>query len=175
MKSLKGLIIEIILISLFLIIFVPVFKNNSIKQTMAANNMSSVGSLELKETYSGSNQLFPMTDEFAIKNIDKTKLNITNKSSISKNYSLLLRVEQSSTLDIKNLKYSINNKIYSFTEEIETNDDEYKYYELINSSISKSEDIEFCMWIKQTATNESMNKSLSYSFIIKENNELALK
>lgn len=173
----KNLIIEIIFISLFLVIFVPILKNNSIKLTMAANNMISIGSIELTETYSSSDTFLPMTDEFAIKNGDKTILNLKNKSSILKNYTLLLRVEKNSTLNIEYFNYSINNSVYNFKEKIDIADEHYNYYEIYNNSLSENEsrDIEFYMWLKSTTGNEAMNKNLTYSFIIKENNELAIK
>ncbi len=175
--KIKKLVIEIITLSLFLLIFVPILKNSSIKLTMAANNMNSVGSIELTEIHSSSDTLFPMTEDFALEKGDKTILNLKNKSSNLKNYTLLLRVEKDSTLDIKFLNYSINDDAYNFKEKIDIQDEQYNYYELYNNIIleNSSIDIQFYIWLKSTTQNEAMNKKLKYSFIVKENNELALK
>ena len=128
-KEVMGLLYEIMALSFIIIINLiiwPNLKEEHLKKTEAV--MSYVSNLSIDVVNKEEYYLFSMTDEYAINNLKKNTIKVTNYNNNYKEYSLYLKVDKSSTTDINSLKFMFNNEIIDFNEIYSYDDENYVYY-----------------------------------------------
>lgn len=175
-KEIKTLIRKIILTTIFTIVITVIWSNISNTKAMQTKNYLAINNA-LTVTHNINNDyLYPMQDKEAITKLTKNIITVKNNNNTKTNYSLLLRIEKSSTLDLNVLKYEFNGEIGTLNN-LYKEDTLYYYYNLSDLNINENGTSEstFIMWINEDAANIAQNKTLSYKIIATDNNALVLK
>lgn len=163
-KSIRGLIIEII-ITLFLVVVSYVLcddLNNRLSSSSVKNNSVSVEIIKSNKT-----MLYPMTDSYARNNVDDTVLNILNYNNDDINCRLLMLIEKEEDLNYNNLKIKVDEDIFSLDKRYLYEDDSYLYFDLAHREIDKNKNISFAMWLDEN-TNDLSNYNFTYNFLVEK-------
>ena len=128
-------------------------QNNSLGINIVENNIS---------------KLYPMTDEYAIENIDDTIINISNTYKDNLNYKLGMKINKNNNLDYKHLKIKVNNEIYSLDSRYDGEDQDYVYFDLIKKEIDTNSDVNFAMWLDEDAYKKNNVYNFTYSFYVEK-------
>lgn len=168
-KKKKKLIIEIFFFIIVIISTIPVWKileDNNIKTTNAMLAYSSNITVDKIKDYNYN--LFPMTDEYAINNLENSTLRINNIGKNDITGELLLKVFKTSQLDISNFKVKIGDKIIDVENNYLSCDEEYCYYLLDTVEIKAKNnlDVDYLIWLDENATN--ISGSITYCFEVSE-------
>jgi len=114
--------------------------------------------------------MFPINNQEAIKNLKRTTLKVINDTKTKEDYTLLLRIEKTSTLDFHCLNVIINDQVNSLEQLLLMDDLENYYFVLASDSlIGNQKDYAFAMWMDENTGNEMQGKMLNYSFEIQKN------
>ena len=162
-KEIKGLLFEISVLSFIIIINIiiwPSLKEEHLKKTDAV--MSYVSNLSIDFVNNEEYYLFPMTDEYAINNLKKNTIKVTNYNNNYREYSLYLKEDKSSTINIDSLTFMFNDKIVDFNEIYSYEDENYIYYKVYNNNIKNIEYVDYVFWLK--SDSEITNVNFIYSF-----------
>lgn len=162
-KEVKGLLYEIMVLSFIIIINLimwPNLKEEYLKKTEAV--MSYISNLSIDIVNKEEYYLFPMTDEYAIDNLEKNTIKVSNYNNSYRQYSLYLKVDKSSTTDKDSLKFMFNDKIIDFNEIYSYEDENYIYYQVYNNNIKDVDYIDYIFWLKEDS--EITNFKFIYSF-----------
>lgn len=112
--------------------------------------------------------LFPVTEEYALNNFEKSIINVVNNTNENKVYNLVLIIEKNSTLDTKYLKININGKTYKLDDLYYTENNYVKYFIIDNNTVKK-ESINYnniYIWLDYETPNSEQNKTLTMNFDI---------
>lgn len=165
-KEVKGLLYEIVTLCFIIIINLiiwPNLKEEHLKKTEAV--MSYVSNLSIDIVNKEEYYLFPMTDEYAITNLKKNTIKVTNYNNSYKQYSLYLKVDKSSTTDIESLKFMFNNVIIDFNEIYFYEDENYIYYQVYNNNIKDIDYIDYIFWLNSDSQLTNVNFTYSLQVI----------
>ena len=123
--------------------------------------MSYVSNLSIDFVNKEEYYLFPMTDEYAITNLKKNTVKVTNYNNSYRQYSLYLKVDKSSTTDIDSLKFMFNDKIIDFNEIYSYEDETYIYYQVYNNNIKDIDYIDYIYWLNSESKITNVNFTYS--------------
>ena len=143
-KEVKGLLLEIFILSFIIVMSIllcPNLKEEHLKKTEAV--MSYVSNLSINVVNRNEYYLFPMTDEYAIDNLEKNTIKVSNYNDDNKEYSLYLKVDKNSTTDINSLNFMFNDKIIDFNEIYSYEDENYIYYQVYHNNVRKCDYIDY--------------------------------
>ena len=157
-KEVKGLLVEIIVLSFIIIINIiiwPNLKEEHLKKTEAV--MSYVSNISIDFVNKEEYYLFPMTDEYATTNLRRNIIKITNYDDDYREYSLYLKLDKISITDIHSLKFMFNNKVIDFSEIYSYEDEDYVYYQVYNNNIKDFDYIEYIYWLDSDNTITNVN------------------
>lgn len=111
------------------------------------------------------NNLYPIKNESALKNLKKTQISIINETKTQEDFTVLLKIGKNSTLDYQSLNVAINDTIHSLKDLLIIEDHDNYYFALFtNSIVGATQSFNFLMWMDETTGNEMQNKTLNYSF-----------
>lgn len=162
-KEIKGLLIEIIILSFIIVInviFWPNLREEHLKKTEAM--MGYISNLSIDIISDEENYLLPMSDEYAINNLKRNIIEIKNYDNNFKNYTLYLRIDKDYTIDIKKVNFMFNNKIINLENTYFHENNNYVYYNVYNGNIKDKEYIKYICWLKKDSVINSNN--FNYSF-----------
>lgn len=112
--------------------------------------------------------LYPVTEEYAIKKMDYTSINIVNNAKENKEYLLLLMTEKKSTLDTKYININING-ISKKLNDLYYSENDYVKYFIINDDRIDKNDIKsnkIYIWLDFETPNTEQNKNLYMDYTI---------
>lgn len=162
-KEVKGLLFEISILSFIIVMSIllcPNLKEEHLKKTEAV--MSYVSDLSINVVNRKEYYLFPMTDEYAINNLEKSTIKVSNYNDDNKQYSLYLKVDKNSTINVDKLNFMFNDKIIDFNETYSHQDENYVYYQVYQNNVREYDYIDYIFWLKEDS--EITNVNFIYSF-----------
>lgn len=170
MKNIDKLIhwklFEITLLVVVIVLSFPIWKQLSIDDslaTAASYNNVQYTHLDIKE-YPKS-LMFPVNNKYALENLKKTKIKIINDTKIIEEYTLLLKISKTSSLDYHCLNVAINQNALPLEKYYFTEDTNNYYFALAKDSIiAETKNYDFLMWMDEKTGNEMQGKTLNYSF-----------
>lgn len=168
MKEIIRPIIEIIFIFIFLVCSLFYCTYLAKVETQSQDMLYEYNqNLKLAIASEGDNNklLFPMTDNYAINNLDATIINVNNLTNTEVNYCLLLKVRKDSDLDYHILKIKVDNEIKYLKNLYVYEDEDYFYFDIKDSNIIDANNTSFMMWISDEASNYN-GGSINYSFTV---------
>jgi len=168
-KEMKSLIMEIFFFTFIIVISIPIWSSlneDNLNKTEAMLSYSS--NLTIDKIVDNNYNLYPMTDSYAIDNLDNNVLRISNVSNKKIMYELLFMIDNKSTLSIDNFKMKVNDKILSIKDNYLYCDDTYCYYLLDTFEIDKNNynNIDYMLWLGEKTAN--INGTLTYAFETRE-------
>ena len=168
-KEIRHLVIEIIVFAVVAIGSIPIWSGlseDNLKTTQGLLAYSS--NLTIDKVTDNNYTLFPMTDEYAINNLEVNTLKINNVSNKKLNYKLVFNVDNTSTLDISSFKIKVNDKIIKISDNYLSCDEEYCYYLLDTLEITSKKDtnVDYILWLDENTT--TVNGNIIYSFSANE-------
>lgn len=168
-KKFKSLVIEIVFLLVIMISVIPLFvygsKDNSLTRAQLSGydkglDIEVVQKSDIKE-------LYPMSDEDAINNLNGSVIKVTNLDNRDSNYDFIFKMNKID--DLQNYKIMFNGKIYSLNDLDYTEDEEYRYFTLDNIDISNKEKyLTFLLWITDEGNNY-VSEDINYSFMMERN------
>ena len=165
-KEVKGLLLEIFILSFIIVMSILLcsnLKEEHLKKTEAV--MSYVSNLSINVVNRNEYYLFPMTDEYAIENLEKNTIKVSNYNDDNKEYSLYLKVDKNSTTDINSLNFMFNDKIIDFNEIYSYEDENYIYYQVYHNNVRKCDYIDYIFWLKEDSKITNINFIYSFEVI----------
>lgn len=147
---------------LYVVIIMPILIEDKVKKEKEI--LKYVDNMTVNITENNNYNLYPMTDEYAEKNLFSNTLVINNNSNKNKEYQLILKVSKSSTIKLENLKFKVSNKLFRL-DEFSYEDNKYYYYEVFREKLSKNNhtDINYKLWLDEK-TEILTGNDLVYSF-----------
>ena len=171
-KEITKCVIEIISLMFIVILTYPVL--HIIGETEGAKIAEYYDSYESSEVTlyyekkADLNNLYPVTNEYAINNLDYSIINVINNTKENKKYNLMLIVEKNSTLDTNYLMININGNTLKLSDCYYTENDYITYF-LIDSNIIEKNAINYnkiYIWLNSDTPNSEQNKNLNINFDI---------
>lgn len=171
-KEITKCIIEIITLIFIVIFTYPVL--HMIRESEGAKIAEYYDNYEASdvtlyyEKKADLNNLYPVTNEYALNNLDYSIINVINNTKENKKYNLMLIVEKNSTLDINYLMININGKTLKLSDCYYTENNYITYY-LIDSNTIKTNTINYnkiYIWLNSDTPNSEQNKNLNINFAI---------
>jgi len=161
-----GKLFEISFLIAFVILSYPIWLSLDINKQLANASVyqeAQYSYLDIEHNHNGP--MFPMKNEEAMDKLSKTKINVTNETKTMENYSLILKIDKTSTLDYQFLNIFLDGKIQALKIFPMTEDYDYFYFVLdSNSIVGGKKTYNFLMWMDYETGNEMQGKSLNYSF-----------
>lgn len=164
-RSINRLIISVVITTLLFFISIPLWNYSVAKRS--AILASSYGDLAISINIGNFDPLVAIEDYRAFDYIKPTPISFRNRNSFKKDFELLLLVSKDSTIDYKDLKIAIGEKIYH-VKSLEMLEDNDNYYFIINnySLDAYSEDsIEARIWLDENTQGNITEKTLTTNFI----------
>ncbi len=160
----KG--IEIIFTLIFIVYVTNLYKSEQVQEvfkSIAAFNNVNYTNLTVKNQINYS--MYPMTDEKAMKKLVPCTLTVSNETYKKENYTLVLKINKSSTMDLSYLHISIDDSIYSLNS-LEKEETENEIIFVLNrDTISgESRDYNIRLWLYITAENNLQDTNLVMHF-----------
>lgn len=171
-KELTKCTIEIISLICIVIFTYPVM--NMIRESEGAriaeyyNNYRASEVTLYYEKKADLNNLYPVTNEYALNNLDYSIINVINNTKENKKYNLMLIVEKNSTLDTNYLMININGTTLKLSDCYYAEDDYITYF-LIDTNMIEKNSInsnKIYIWLNKEASNNEQNKTLNIHFTI---------
>lgn len=167
-KNVKVLVNDLIIILFLLfltITIIPKIVGN--KKVLADTLINYSSPLALTIVEKSNNELYPMTDNYAINNLNKSTICITNSSNREINYQLLLKVNKESSIGLNNLKLRIGNNITKL-DNYQYEDEGNYYYSVYSSKLGREDNtnVDYLIWLDEN-TSIITGNNLIYSFEIK--------
>ena len=109
--------------------------------------------------------MFPMTDEQATKSINPCIIHVNNGTYTLQDYTLVLKIDKTSTMDYHYLNISINGTIYHLNT-LETIEDDNEFIFILdkNNIVAETKDYAIQLWLSSIAGNEMQGKNLTMNF-----------
>ena len=112
-----------------------------------------------------NNSLKPMSDSYALNNLDNTIINVKNYNDNEIDYKLLMRIKKGNELDFEQLKIKLDNEVFRLNTKYVYEDEEYIYFDLTHKKVDDLNNVNFAMWLDENIENYN-NYSFSYNFYI---------
>lgn len=112
-----------------------------------------------------NNSLKPMSDSYALNNLDNTIIKVKNYNDNEVDYKLFMRIKKGNELDFEQLKIKVDNDVFRLNTKYDYEDEEYLYFDLTHKKIDDSNNVNFAMWLDENIENYN-NYSFSYNFYI---------
>lgn len=113
-------------------------------------------------------EMFPMTDEFAMKNLTPCHIYISNETYTVETYKLILKISKESTIDYRFLHIAIDQAIYQLNDLTKQEEENAYIFVLDKNTIQgESKVYEIRLWLSTLADNESQGEELILKFDLK--------
>ena len=165
-KMILVKVIEIAFIIVFMIVATNLYSSERAQEvfrSIAAYSDVYNTHLAIKNQINYS--MFPMTDERAMEKLIPCTLTVSNETYKTENYTLVLKINKSSTLNYSYLHISINNDIYALEAlEKQVTDDEIIFILDEGSLTGESKEYNVRLWLNTLAENDMQGKNLIMQF-----------
>lgn len=163
-------ITEIIFVISFIFVSLPLWSKLDKGVSKIADGYDGISYTKLDMINNINYEMFPMSNDYALKNVEATILTVSNDTFTPENYELVLVLDKKSTLDFKLLKIAINDNIYSL-KNLEMFEEDHNFiFNIASGNImgeTKVYNVKF--WIDENATDEVQGKNLELSFDLNKN------
>ena len=167
-KMIVRKVIEIVFVFAFILGSAQVWRSEKTQEmlnSIAVFSNASKLSLQVKNQINYS--MYPMTDERAMEKLVPCTLTVKNETYSEENYTLVLKIDKSSTLDYNYLHISIDDTIYALNAlEKEITNKEIVFILDRNSLLANQKEYEIRLWLNTLAGNDLQAKNLSMQFDI---------
>lgn len=170
MKNINKIIyskcIEIMMVVLIAAISFPLWKKLENNEVLSiASSYADVQYSHLEVEYGQNSNLYPMSNENALKTVNPTILTIVNDSKTEEEYTLYLSITKTSSLDFHCLNISFNDIVKPLDELFVAEDEATYYFALISDKLNgETKNYPFKMWMDESTGNEMQGKTLNYNF-----------
>ena len=155
---------EISFIVLLLVICIPIFVNASSNYNNSLKRIVN-DDIVITNMVHNSFGLSALSDEDVLNMSNDNLFSIVNKKDNEYKYSLYLRVNKDSTIDVDKVKIKLDNEIFNLKDIYDSEDDKYYYYLLKSDKILDEVDFSYLVYLDNDTTNYG-NNSLTYSFLV---------
>ncbi len=165
-KIIHWKLLEISIMVAIMMISFPLWKKLEVKEVMTtAAFFENANYTQLKVEEFANGPMFPLKDTDALNLLKPTKINLINETKTKEDYTILMKVSKSSSLDYHYLNIALDKKIKKL-EDIYLSDDADYFYFNISADTIKGEirEHDFLIWMDCKTGNDMMGKTLSYSF-----------
>ncbi len=163
-KEVRSLVMEISFIVLLLVICIPIFVNASSNYNNSLKRIVN-DDIVITNMVHNSFGLSALSDEDVLNMSNDNLFSIVNKKDKEYKYSLYLRVNKDSTIDVDKVKIKLDNEIFNLKDIYDSEDDKYYYYLLKSDKILDEVDFSYLVYLDNDTTNYG-NNSLTYSFMV---------
>ena len=163
-KEVRSLVMEISFIVLLLVICIPIFVNASSNYNNSLKRIVN-DDIVITNMVHNSFGLSALSDEDVLNMSNDNLFSIVNKNDKEYKYSLYLRVNKDSTIDVDKVKIKLDNEIFNLKDIYDSEDDKYYYYLLKSDKILDEVDFSYLVYLDNDTTNYG-NNSLTYSFMV---------
>lgn len=163
-KEVRSLVMEISFIVLLLVICIPIFVNASSNYNNSLKRIVN-DDIVITNMVHNSFGLSALSDEDVLNMSNDNLFSIVNKKDKEYKYSLYLRVNKDSTIDVDKVKIKLDNEIFNLKDIYDSEDDKYYYYLLKSDKILDEVDFSYLVYLDNDTTNYG-NNSLTYSFLV---------
>ena len=163
-KEVRSLVMEISFIVLLLVICIPIFVNASSNYNNSLKRIVN-DDIVITNMVHNSFGLSALSDEDVLNMSNDNLFSIVNKKDKEYKYSLYLRVNKDSTIDVDKVKIKFDNEIFNLKDIYDSEDDKYYYYLLKSDKILDEVDFSYLVYLDNDTTNYG-NNSLTYSFLV---------
>ena len=110
--------------------------------------------------------LKPVSDEYALKNIETQDIMVYNNSNTKDDYKLLLKISKDTTMSLNNLKININNTV-KYLKDYDNYEDINNYYYILDNRelIADSQKYVISFWNDENAILKE-NDSINYEYTL---------
>ena len=151
-------------IVLLLVICIPIFVNASSNYNNSLKRIVN-DDIVITNMVHNSFGLSALSDEDVLNMSNDNLFSIVNKKDKEYKYSLYLRVNKDSTIDVDKVKIKLDNEIFNLKDIYDSEDDKYYYYLLKSDKILDEVDFSYLVYLDNDTTNYG-NNSLTYSFMV---------
>lgn len=167
-KLIAQKIVEIIFLTTFIIISVPLWNSMDKKELFAtsyATNDLTFTNLNIQNPIDYA--MYPMSKTTALNTLIPTTIKVVNDSLTTEQYSLIFNYSKHSTLDYNFLIISIDDKVIPLNQLQTKETEENIYFILDESSLSGGEkEYKVRLWLDEKTGNAMQNQNLMFSFEI---------
>ena len=167
-KMIVRKVIEIVFVAAFILGTAQIWRSEKTQEmlnSIALLSNTSHLSLQVKNQINYS--MYPMTDERAMEKLVPCTLTVRNETYENEDYTLVLKIDKSSTLDYNYLHISIDNTIYALNAlEKEVTNDGVVFILDRNSLVAGQKEYNVRLWLNTLAGNDLQAKNLNLQFDI---------
>ncbi len=167
-KMVLRKVIEIIFVIVFIVGTSQIWRSEKTQEMLDSIALfSNTSNLSLQVKNQINYSMYPMTDEKAMEKLVPCILTVKNETYSQEEYTLVLKINKSSTLDYNYLHISINDTIYALnalTKEV--TDNEIIFILDKDSLMADQKEYNIRLWLNTLAGNDLQAKTLSLQFDI---------
>ena len=159
-------VLEIIFIVAFVFFSASLWKTSNKEHLLATvSSINDLNYTNLQIENPIQYEMFPMTNNAALKNLEPCVLTVSNDTYTEEGYMLVLKIDKSSTLDYRVLNVSIDGFISPLVD-LPVLDEYENYYFVLDENTLKGAQKKYKvqLWMDASTGNEMQAKSLIMSF-----------
>ncbi len=127
-------------------------------------NYDLVNNLSIDVDYN-NNYLYVLNND-EVDFLDNNNIKILNYDNKDINYRLVMKLKKDN-FDYNNINMKLDNNKFSLSSKFIGEDNDYLYFDLTHQNISKSDDLEYVMWLSSDVDNPS-DYVFSYNFYVEK-------
>ncbi len=165
----QGKIIEIICLLFIIIGSFPLWEKLDRSEYFTTAAFYNNAKYSYLEVFDKQELNSPIKNADALKLLPKTKIDVINDTKTKEDYTLILKVSKSSTLDYHCLNLAIENNVKPLEKYYLHEDNDHIYFALASGSIlGEKKNYNLVMWMDETTGNEMQGKTFSYAYELQD-------
>lgn len=165
-KMIVRKVMEIVFVVAFIFGSAQIWNNEKTQEVLnSIATFSNANHLDLQVKNQINYSMYPMTDEKAMERLVPCTLIVSNGTYTTEAYSLVLKINKSSTLDYNYLHISVDDSIYALNAlEKEVTENEIIFVLDRNTLMAEQKEYQVRLWLNELAGNDLQAKNLSLKF-----------
>ena len=165
-RLIRSLYKEIFLTIIMVLISIPIWLSFDIDELIESNKYDNYNYVNYEFLNTPSYTLASVSDEYALKNIETQDLVVYNYTKADAPYSLVLKIDKSSTVVIDSIKLNVNSNINYLKDFASYEDNNYYYYVLDTDHLQgTSQKYALSMWNEKDSIQDN-NSYFNYEFVV---------
>lgn len=161
-------VLEIIFVVVFVFFSISWIKSADMQSMLAtASTYANLNYTNLSVLNPIDYSMYPMSDSYAVSNLEPCTVRVMNETLTSENYTLALKISKKSSLNYDYLKIAIDNYIYTL-KDLEMKEENDNYFFILDTNLITGDikDYNIKLWLCEETGNEMQGKELIMSFEI---------
>ena len=166
-NRLKWLLYKDIIITILLVIIsIPIWLSFDLTELEEAKKYDNYNYINYELLNNPHYTLVSVSDDYGLRNIETQDIVVYNYTNANATYTLVLRINKNSTINIDNIRLNVNHDVQSLNNYRFYEDNDYYYYIIDSDRIQgSSQKYALSMWNDENY-KQDVNNEFNYDFLI---------